>query len=157
MPINPQHSGSFTFLDASEEKSTMTFHFGAVTAVSIAGFLTDFGAFRTATEAISGGALVGDSWSGDVTKYDASTPTDISFQRERKYVFFYQGATTFSRYQIEVPVADFDTDRLLPGTDVVDLTETEIAAWVSAFEQLCRTPEGEAVEVLSGQGVGRNI
>lgn len=156
MPINPQHEGSFSFIDFSNEKSTMQFYFGAVTAVSIAGFLTQFGAFRTATQAISGGSLVGDSWSGDVTKYDATPPTDVNFQRERKFQFMYQGATTFSKYQIEVPVADF-TGRLVDDTDLVDLTETDIAAWITAFETLCRTPEGEAVEVLSGRGVGRNL
>jgi len=157
MPQNPQHQGSFSFLDASEERSTMTFQVGPITDLTLPGFLTQFGSFRAATEAISGGALVQDSWTGDVTKYDNDAPADISFQRERKFVFFFQGTTTFSKYRIEVPVADFSTDRLLPGTDIVDLTQTEIAAWVTAFEALCKTEDGEDVEVLSGKGVGRNI
>lgn len=135
----------------------MTFQVGPITAVSIPGFLTEFGAFRTATEAISGGALVSDSWTGDTTKYDASIPTDISFQRERKYQFRYQGTTTFSKYRIEVPIADFSTDRLIPGSDDVDLTQTEIAAWVTAFETLVKTEDGEDTEILSGKGVGKNL
>lgn len=156
MPINPQHSGSLTFKDFSNEPSTMSFHFGAVTAVSIAGFLTDFGDFRTATEAISLGSLVGDSWTGDITKYDNALPTDVNAQRERKFEVLYQGATTFSKYRLEIPVADF-TGRLIDDTDLVDLTETDIAAWITAFETLCRTPEGENVEVLQIRAVGRNL
>lgn len=156
MPINPQHEGSFTFKDFSKEPSTMSFYFGAVTAVSIGGFLTQFGALRTATEAIVLGALVGDQWSGDVTKYDATPPTDVNAQRERKFLVLYQGTTTFSKYRLEIPIADF-TARLVDDTDLVNLAQTEIAAWITAFEALCKTPEGEAVEVLEIRAVGRAL
>jgi hypothetical protein len=46
---------------------------------------------------------------------------------------------------------------LLPGTDLADLTDTEIAAYVTAFETLARTEEGENVEVLYIEAVGRNL
>lgn len=156
MPINPQHSGSLSFVDYSNEKSSMTFNFGEITAVSLPGFLTEFDDFRTATEALSLGALVGDSWTGDITKYDNAPPTDVNAQRERKFQVLYQGATTFSQYQLEIPVADF-TGRMIDDTDLVDLTNTEVAAWITAFETLCRSPEGENVEVLQIRGVGRNL
>lgn len=158
MPINPQHGGSLTFLDYSEEKSTMNFHFGPVTAVSIAGFLTDFGAFRTAVEAISAGALTADAWYGDRTKYSAVPPTDVNAQRERKFLVIYEDDTTLAPYRMEIPCADFSlTDVILPGTDKVDLTQTEIAAFVTAFETLCKSPEGNDVTVLQMRAVGRNI
>lgn len=158
MPINPQHEGSLTFIDASEEKTSVRIYFGEITAVSLPGFLTDFGAFRSATEAIVKGSLVGDSWSGDVTKYNNVAPTDQDAQRERKFLVVYQGNTTFSKYRMEIGTADIiRADVMIPGTDKVDLEEALIAAWVTAFEQLARTPEGENVTVLSMNAVGRNL
>lgn len=156
MPINPSHYGSFTFKDYSRELSSMSFHFDAVTAVSIAGFLTAYGAFRTATQALSLGALVADSWTGDRTKYSAVPPSDVNAQRERKFQFTYEDDTTLTPYQIEIPVAEF-TGRLIADTDLVDLTETDVAAWITAFEALCQSPENNEITVIEGRAVGRNL
>lgn len=157
MPINPRHFGSFTVKDYSEETSTMSFNFDAITAVSIPGFLTDYGAFRTAFEAVTMGALVADSWTGDKTKYSNAAPTDPNAQRERKFLVIYEDTTTLTPYRMEVPCANFGLTDLWQGnTDKVDLAQTEIAAFISAFETLCRSPEGNAVNVISIRGVGRN-
>lgn len=156
MPLNPQHGGSFTFVDFSNEQSSMSFYNGEITAVTIAGFLTQFGALRTATEAIVLGSLVGDLWYGDRTKYDNAPPTDVNAQRERKFLVSYQGDTTFSKYVMEIPCADL-TGRMIDDTDLVDATETDFAAWITAFEALCKTPEGETVVFLQATAVGRNL
>ncbi|MCK5133316.1 MAG: hypothetical protein KAR40_14335 [Candidatus Sabulitectum sp.] len=157
MPINPGHIGSFTFLDASAEKSSMTFNFGAITAASLPGFLTQFGALRTATDAISIGQLVGDMWTGDKTKYSNVVPTDKDAQRERKFLVVYEDDTTLALYRMEVPCADYALVDVFQGeTDLVDLAQTAIAAFVTAFEALCRSPEGNAITVVSMRGVGRN-
>jgi hypothetical protein len=156
MPANPSHYGSFSFLDFSEERSSMTFHFGEITAASIPGFLTEFGAFRTATEAISMGTLVSDTWVGDHTKYSNVAPSDPNAQRERKWLVMYEDVTSLAMYRLEIPCADHDlAGVLLPGTDNVDLTQTEIAAWITAFEALCRSPEGNNVNVVAIRTVGR--
>lgn len=156
MPINPQHYGTLSFVDFSNEKSTMQFYFGPVTALTIADFLADFGDLRAATEAITLGALIGDSWVGDATKYNNAPPADVNAQRERKFLVSYQGNTTFSKYKMEIPTADL-ANRLIASTDLVDLTQTEVATWVTAFEDLCKTPEGEDVTVLEIRAVGRNL
>lgn len=155
MPINPQHEGSITYKDFSNETSSMGFFFGPITALTIAAFLTQFGALLTATNAITLGIPLQTIWTGDNTKFADSEVTDENAQRERKFLVRYQGATTFSKYRLEIPTADLE-DRLIVGSDFVDLTNTEIAAWITAFEALCKTPEGEAVQVLSIQAVGRN-
>lgn len=158
MPINPQHEASLTFIDFSGEKSTTRVYIGEITAVSLPGFLSDFGDFRTATEALTNMTLVGDSWTGDITKYNNAPPTDQDAQRERKVAVTYQGNTTFSKYRMEVPGVNFGiADLLLPGTDKVDLDNPTFAAWVTAFETLARTPEGEAVTVIGATAVGRNV
>lgn len=157
MPINPQHSGSFTFLDASAEKGSVSFNYGEITAISIPGFLTEYGAFRSAVEAVSIGNLVADQWAGDKTKYTNTVPTDRSAQRERKWLVIYEDVTTLSLYRMEIPCADYDLTDVFEGeTENVDLAQTEIAAMVAAFETLCRSPEGNAVNVTAIRGVGRN-
>lgn len=157
MPINPNHYGMLTYLDASSEKSTMSFNFGAITAASLPGFLTQFGAFRTAVNAISIGTLVADQWVGDKTKYSNVVPSDKDAQRERKFLVVFEDVTTLALYRMEVPCADYALTDLFDGsTDMVDLTQTEIAAFISAFETLCKTVEGNAVNVVSIRGVGRN-
>lgn len=60
MPLNPSHIGSLSFLDYSNEQSQFGFHFGPITALTIAAFLTQFGALRTAVDAITLGTLVAD-------------------------------------------------------------------------------------------------
>lgn len=157
MASNPDHRGSFTFVDYSEESASMGFHFGAITPASLAGFLTQFGALRTATEAIVLGELTDDQWVGDATKYANAAPTDTNAQRERVWLVSYEGTTSFSKYTLTIPTGNFDLAGVfLPGTDEVDLTQPAIAAWITAFEALARTPYQETVNVLNIYGEGRN-
>lgn len=157
MASNPDHHGSFTFLDFSEEKSSMSFHFGPITALTIAAFLTQFAALRTATENIALGELSDDQWVGDSTNYAAAAPTDPNAQRERKWLVQYEGTTSHTLYTTTIPTANLaGTDFLVPGTDEADLTTTEIAAFVTAFEAIAKTPYQEAVNVINIYAVGRN-
>jgi len=156
MASNPDHKGSFTLLDFSNEDTTFGIHYGPITALTIAAFLTQFGAFRTATLAILKGNLKSDQWIGDITKYSVVAPTDPDAQRERKFLVFYEGTTSFSQYNFEMGTADLTlADLMIPGTDMVDLTQTQIAAWVTAFEAIGKTPYQEAVNVTGIQAVGK--
>lgn len=156
MASNPDHSGSFSIQDYSGEDSDMSFHNGPITALTIAAYLTQFGDLRDATQAIILGNIVRDKWIGDATKYSTAPVTDPNAQRERKWLVTYEGTTSFSIYKLEIPTANLElTDALLPGTDLVDLTQTEIAAWVTAFEAIAKTAYQEAVNVTEIQAVGR--
>jgi len=155
MPSNPAHYGLFTFIDYSEENSSMKFYNGPITALTIAAYLTQYGALRDAVEDISLGVLVADQWIGDNTHYANAAPTDVNAQRERKWLVSYEGTTSHSKYTMTIPCANFE-DQLLPDSDEADLTTTEMAAFITAFETVARTPEGEAVNVLDITGVGRN-
>lgn len=157
MPINPQHSASLTFVDASTEDTTFGIYIGAITAGSLPGFLTQFGAFRSASEAILMGSLKQDQWVGDRTKYANVPPTDPNAQRERIFLVSFEGVSSHSAYTVSLGTADYDlVDVFLPGTDEVDLTQPAIAAWITAFEAVARTQEGENVNVLDIYGEGRN-
>jgi len=144
----------FTFLDYSEEESSFKFHNGAITPVSLAGYLTQFAALRTATENIVLGNISHDMWVGDRTNYANAAPTDENAQRERKWLVRYEGTTSHSVYTATIPTADL-VGRLLPDSDEADLTDPQIAAWITAFEAIARTPEDEAVNVIDIEAVGR--
>ena len=154
MPINPQHEGSLTFIDFSKEKASMGFYFGSITALTIGAFLTEYAALRDATNVITLGNLTADKWSGDVTRYSNAAPTDVNAQRERKFLVTYEDTATLARYHLEIPTADL-TGRMVAGTDLVDLTNAGIAAWVTAFEAMCKSPDGNPANVLEMRAIGR--
>lgn len=155
MPINPKHTASFTYIDFSDEDTTTEVNIGPVTVLTIVAVLAQIGDLRTATNAITLGNLASDKWTGDTTKYNVTPPTDVNAQRERKFQVNYQDTTTFAQYRVEIGTADL-AGRMIAGTDFVDLTDTEIAAWITAFETLCKSPEGNGVNVLNIVAVGRN-
>lgn len=157
MPVNPAHKGSITYQDFSKEETTFGFHVGPITALTIAAFLTQFGALVDATDDIVLGTKSETSWTGDITKFDNDPPTDPNAQRERKFAVSYQGVTSFSKYTVTIGTANLGlADLFGANIDEVDLSQTQIAAWVTAFEALCKTPEGEGTEVLAITAVGRN-
>lgn len=147
-----------TYIDYSEEKSTVTVLNGSITAVTIAAYLTQLGTLRTATDGITKGVRIGGTWVGDNDILAAAAPTDVFAQRELKWLVRYENAVSHKIYTLEIPTAD-PTDRLQPASDKADLADTEIAAWVSAFEAIARSPENDVdgVNVLDITLVGRNL
>lgn len=152
------HYSTFTLLDYSNEKSTVTIHNGAITAGTIAGFLTQFGALRDAIAAITLGTVQKEKWVGDDTVLSNTIPANVFAQRELKALVLYEGDTSQKKFSIEIPTFD-PTGRMIPGTDLVDLSNTEVAAFVAAFEAVARTPDSdtETVTVLEIRLVGRNV
>jgi hypothetical protein len=150
------HYGTFTILDYSEETSHTKFNFGAITSVSIAGFLTQFGNLRTAVGNIILGTLQKEAWVGDSTVLSNTPPVATDAQVELKWLVSYEGDTTKKKYRVEIPTPD--TSKLIPGTDKADLTDTDIAAYITAFEALGRSPDDdtETISVLDVTLVGRN-
>jgi hypothetical protein len=152
-----KHYYTFTIRDYSEELSTSRIYFGAVTALNIAGFLAQLGDFRNALTALITGVLARDAWIGDSTIRSNATPTSPASQNELKIQFLYEGVNTRKRYRFEVPTAD--TSKVLPNSDQINLADSEVAAFITAFETLGRTPDDdtEEVNVIGARLVGRNI
>lgn len=151
-----EHYGTFSILDYSEETSSFSFNFGAITAVSLPGFLTNFGALRTALGNIITGTIKKEAWVGDSTVISNVPPVDSNAQVELKFLLTYEGDTSKKKFRSEVPTPD--TSKVIAGTDKVDLTDTDIAAYVTAFETIARSPDSdtETVTVLDMELVGRN-
>lgn len=152
------HESIFTILDYSNEKSTTKIHNGDITAVSIAGFLTQFGALRDAIADIIRGEIATEAWVGDRTVLTSTPPTDEEASREAKWLVRYVGNTSDKVYTLEI-ATPLKTGNMLPMSDFADLTSTDMAAFVTAFEALARTPDDdtETVTVQSIQFVGRNL
>lgn len=154
------HLSKFTINDRSGEKSNHTLYNGAITAGSLPGFLTDFGAYRTALEAIILGNVTQEEWVGDRTQLTEAIPASNFAQRELKLLIRYVGDTSGGIHTLEIPTPDLANLTIDPSTDLVDLADGGImAAWVTAFQTIARTPDDdtETVTVQSARVVGRNI
>jgi hypothetical protein len=161
--------GSFTIIDYNREDSTTSFNNAAITAVSLPGYLTQFGALRTAIDGIILGTITDERAYVFNTRLSNTAPTDENAQVERAWDVFYEDTTQFfdpgvnaipnAGYQkvfhMTIGTADLE-GRLLPESDFADLTDTGIAAFVTAFEAIARSPYGGAVNVLNIKAVGRN-
>lgn len=143
--------------DYSNEKSSF-----AVTSITAnAGNLA---AQQTAAAALVG--AVDDLTIGEVTKQamnlvilDApAIPTSPYAQRELKWLVRYVGDSSGKIFSIEIAAPDI-TDNVVPNSDMADLTSTDWAAFVTAFESFARSPDNgtETVTVLDARVVGRNI
>jgi hypothetical protein len=153
----PNHYAGVTVLDYSEETSSTSFSIGAITAVSIAGFLSQFGDWKTALGNIILGTVAKDRWVGDATDISNTPPGDANAQIELKWLVTYEADTTKKRFRQELPTAD--PSKTIPGTDKADLTDTDVAAYVTAFEAVAKSPDDdtESVSVLDMTLVGRNV
>lgn len=161
---------SVGFLDFSEERASAGIHTGNITAVSLPGTLTDIAAFMTAIDAITMGTITYDALQAYRTPRGTVAPTDPNAQRERAFRVFYVDNLPYfddpvnaipnagfgKQFHFDIPTANFDLTDLFPlSSDQVDLAQTQIAAFVTAFEDLGRSPYGGTVTVTRIEGAGK--
>lgn len=87
-----------------------------------------------------------------------ATPANEYAQREMKYIVSFASNNTGEQYSRELPCPDLTL--MAAGTDLLDLTNATVAAFVTAFEAVASIEEGltpSAVTVTSIKLVGRNI
>lgn len=151
-----RHYGEFEILDYSMSKSSFSFSFGAITALSLPAFLTQFGALRSALQNIIIGTIAKERWVGDETILSNIPPLESAAQRELAWRVYYAG-TEGSRRLKHCDIATADTGLLLSGSDMADMSDPNIAAFVTAFEAIATDPEDEeaAAIVAKIQLIGR--
>lgn len=169
---NNAGGGSFTLYDGSRETSSFGFATAAITAVSIAGALTQFGALRTAVEGITNGAVVAEALYVNRTKFpEPAIATVADAMRETKWLVHYTDTLEYfddpvnsipnagygKSFTVEIPTADRSLVTMISGTDDADITVGPMAAFVTAFEALVRSPYNGTVEVTRIEQVGRNV
>jgi len=162
---------SIGFLDYSDERSSTGIHTALITAASLPGALTEIGALITAIDAITIGSITYDALQAYRTPRVSSLPTDPNAQRERLFRVHYIDDLPFfddpinaipnagfgKPFHFDIPTANFGLAALFPlNTDEADLGQTQIAAFVTALEQLGRSPYGGTIVVQKIVGVGKS-
>jgi len=134
------------------EKSTWGAFLPPITAANIVAVNAAVAALRIATDAI----ILGSEVHAETTSFifnNATVNTDPLAERENKWLVRYHD-TAGVKYSLEIPTAKLSLRSL--GTEFLDLTLTDVATWVSAFEAIAVSPgDGSAVTVDSIQSVGR--
>lgn len=148
-----------TLKDFSDENTSFRIYNGAITAVSLPGFLTDYGNLKTALAAITIGTVYKDLWVGDSTILDETIPTDPFAQREIGLRFYYRGVNTGESHFFTVGTVDLDAVGASPGLDIIPSPyNATLQAFVDAVETIGRAPEDDTdlIQVYQVKVVGRN-
>lgn len=149
---------TFSFIDFSNEPSSFGVTSVDLTAANFDAQATAFASLQSAVDNLSIATLRSHQRSITPDTPNNVLPTDPYAQREIKWLVSYTGDTSGKEFQIEIPAPDL-TDNLVPATDFADITSTDWAAFVTAFEAFARSPDDdtETVTVVSARLVGRNI
>ena len=149
---------SWSYRDKSDEMSNVELTVADVSAggADFDAVMADVAAlgaaFLAATECVQAREMFNQA----VDIKDPATPTDVFAQRESGLRIFYADDSTGEVYHVTLPGPDWDSIDLLPNTDLADLTDTEVAAIVTAIEANALSPVGNAVSVLRAVAVGRH-
>ena len=151
-----------SFRDFSDELSRIRVYNGAITVISLPGFLTEYAALKTAMDAATLGVLAKDQWVGDATLISSLLPADPMAQRELKVLFNYIGNTTQKPYEFTLPTPDLAALGAIAGQDALIIgagASAAMAALVAALETIARTPDDdtETITISGARLVGRNI
>lgn len=147
-------AGSFYGLslrDSSNELSKSEWNIGDLTAVSLAGALTQMGALKTAIEGVTLGVVASERW-GDNDIVSNAIPTSPNAQRGVKWNVLIEDNVTHLKTTNYIPTADLS---LLPDAPMggkledLDLTAGVGLALKEAIEDLAKySGTGNAVTVL---------
>jgi len=146
-----------TITDYSAENSSFGYSASEFTSGNIVAQTALHDALRAATVNITIGHVSKQTVS-EVLLDAYDIPGSVYAQREMKWLVTYVGNTAGKKFQTEVAAPDL-TGNIIPGSDIADITSTDWAAWVTAFEAVAKSPDDltETVTVTGARLVGRNI
>jgi hypothetical protein len=155
--MSDQANLGLTIRDASNETSTSNFNLGLQTPATIAANIVLTNALQNAIV----GIILGNLYKSKYTYFDntmnPAIPNNQAAQKELKWMVHYHdntdlfGALQNPHYgdKYIVSIACPDTSKLVEGTDFADLTDTAVATFVSAFEDVVLAPGGGAAVIDS--------
>lgn len=146
--------GSFYGLsirDSSNELGKTEFNIGDLTAISLAGALTQMGALKSAIDAVTVGTVAAERW-GDNDVVSNAVPASGLAQRGVKWNVLIEDNTTHLKTTNYIPTADLSQLPDAPGggkLEDLDITTGNGADLKDAIEALVKYPgTGNAVTVL---------
>jgi len=144
-----------------KEKSPFNMSCVQINAGNLAAWLTEWGTFKTATDAIISGVMEHETVRVYDTALSGAMPVSQYARRELKMLVSYIGDTSGLEFRAELPTPDLSALTLETGdANYVVLADAGVmAAWVTAFEAIARSPQDETenVTVLTARIVGRNL
>jgi len=143
-----------------KETSNIAFTTYDIDAISLAAWLTAWGNFKTATDAIILGVQQHENISIYDTPLSSLMPVSNFARRENKLLVRYTVTATGKKCRMEVPCPDNTALTFETGdANFVNMTVAPMAAWVTEFTNLARSPQNgtDTITVDSIQFVGRNI
>lgn len=144
-----------SYRDYSNEVSNFAVYIPELTAGNFTATGAAVQTLGTATNALSLGQPARSALVAQINTISAASPSDVNAQRERKWLVTYRDTVTNRLYSLEIPCADLAGGNLQANTDLANLASTEWAAWVTAFEAIALSQDGNPVDVLRAQHVGR--
>lgn len=162
---------SYQFIDTKGKTGSTNVQTGAVTAVSLPGLLTQIGTLRSALAGITLGTISQESLYVFRTRLSNEWASDVSARRERTFIVHYEDVTQFfddpvnsipnegfgKNFTVSIPTADLGNDHMQPNSDLADLANEDMAAFVAAFEAVVKSPYGGAVNVTYIEAGGANL
>lgn len=147
---------SLTYLDYSIEKAFVTLNIPLVSAANLAATTSAITTLAAAAANITGGTLNRRTLTIP-SAGSAAVPTDPEAQREEKWIVGYTDTLANlaagvpnpyfgKKFTVEIGTSEL-TGHLLLNSDFADLAETDVAAFVTAFEAFARSPAGGTVNV----------
>jgi hypothetical protein len=143
-----------TTTDFSEETSTTSYEGVDLTAGNFAaqnGLMDDLIA---AQQAIQVGLITQDARQASVSQISGVIASPYA-QRELKWLVSFEDSVTGLKHSIEVPAPALSF--LVTGSDLADMTATEIVDYIAALEAFYRVLGTNAVDVKTIRLVGRNL
>jgi len=143
-------------MDYAEKKQSIpNLYSGEITAVSLAGFLSDLSDLETAIDAVILGVRSKGTW-GSETVVTNTPPTDENARVETELLVYLRGATTEAPFSFRIPTVDYAAFNYssVPAADTVIIegggASAATTALVAAIEAIARTPwdDAELVEVI---------
>ena len=152
----PSSQYSLSLLDFSGEKSVVQW-----SAAELTGAAMDVTAWKVTQDAIVDAIMDlsdctrgKEQFSSVAVQGSESLPAIATAQREVAIRVFYQDDTTGKKYHLSIPGPQVE-DYPDAGSDDLDITSGDLAAFVSAFETNAESEAGNSVTVYAARLVGR--
>jgi len=145
--------GEYQLLDSTGQRKGFRFYYGEVTALTIAGLLSELGTLTSKVDALTIGTLAKTNFSIVETVISNTLPTDQAAQVGSNLLVKYMDSTTEQPFSFNIPTIDYSKLNFVDGGGNAVIfsgagASTEITDFVTAFEAVAKSPvTGNAVTI----------
>lgn len=146
---------NLSYLDYGGERSTFGVWLPTLNAANIAAQTTLLGTLKTATDAIVLGNPSNYSIIASQVDLSGAPAGSVYAQRENKWLVSFTDDVSGASGTTTIPTADLT--KLAANSDLADMADSDIIAFIAAFEAVAQSNTGHAVTVNKMRFVGRNL